>query len=55
VRSVVGDRFSGERAIAFETVKLNCFVLELLLDGDVVAEFTIVLVHFLTILQIISS
>jgi plasmid stabilization system protein ParE len=50
VRSVVVDRFSDERTIpvpggsanAFETVKPNVFTLELLLDGDVVAEFAIV-------------
>jgi hypothetical protein len=46
----VGDRISSERAIpvpgcsanVFETVKPNVFTLELLLDGDIVAEFSIV-------------
>jgi hypothetical protein len=36
------DRFLGERAIAFGTVKLNVFTLELLLDEDVVGDFSTV-------------
>jgi hypothetical protein len=49
----VVDRFSDERAIGIKTVKPNVFTLELLLDGNVVAEFAIVFINIRIILEVI--